>query len=120
MTTIFSLLYTLPPFKIHFLGNLAISIFSLNKKKITTYFRGQILASIQSALLRNSRLRNGIFAFMKSCVTGSVLCLPLLMEGSRCCECTRLGHQLTRVSQEQVTDIQYTSKLERGLEFHHG
>lgn len=97
-------------------------------KTITTHFRGQILASIQSALLINSRLKNGVFCFYVeklwwwSCVTGSVLCLPQLTEWAGCCErkATRLGYQLTQVHQEHVIDIQDSSKLGSGLEVHHG
>lgn len=97
-------------------------------KKITTHFRRQILTSIQSALLSSSRLRNGVFCFYIeklwwwSCMTGSVLCLPRLMEWAGCCErkAARLGYQLTRVFQEQVTDIQEFFKLGSRLEVHHG
>lgn len=97
-------------------------------KKITTHFRGQILASIHSALLSSSRLRSGVFWFYVeklwwwSCMTGSVLCLPWFMDWAGCCEkkATRLGYQLTQVCQEQTTDIQDSPKLRSGLEVHRG
>lgn len=97
-------------------------------KKITTHFRGQILTFIQSALLSNIRLSNGVFCFYVaklwwwSCMAGSVLCLPQLMESAGCCErkAARPGYQPTQVCQEQVPDIQDSSKLESELDVHRG